>query len=537
MRTQHHNEIPVALGVNADNSSNDNITAAAADTLTISSTEEGDPIYCTFAVTGNQPTFQSIFVCNDCFQVDIGERDREEIMADNEKVQQLLHHNDDDNNNNNSCQPSPLCICQACADICHEGDFHGTDYIGMGPATCDCNRWGNCKIYERSRKEAIRLGILRRRNNDSHADEEDDNVETPNPDETTASLLQQMKIEVFNIPLLEDSVVASKLVDQANTLIRYTKETHWLDDALIATGIELSDLELLAWNIYQYHIETCKNIRDDCRDCGGAEWWVQVKAVDEASQTTCGSIDLHYDKDEALAESFGLGSFPTLSTVTYLTSGWSNSPPTIVLDHTYTQGEEEVMSQLLLSRPKLGKHLVFDGELLHGAPYHSKLLQPMKETHSQETIKLRVTVLVNIWKDRRPANVQILDQTIRQSLFCFRSTFRALFSDPLSMHTQSIPTVQLHHEDELPEQLQERIELPFVTDKGTLLGENNVESQGGLMVVTFPPPPSDEDSVLVMFGPGMQAYLEYVQEEEETTAKSICDELEFVPPSNQSEYV
>ena len=71
---------------------------------------------------------------------------------------------------------------------------------------------------------------------------------------------------------------------------------------------------------------------------------MQVKPVDEASSSSTCGIDLHYDKDEALAESFGLGSFPTLSTVTYLTGASSKAPPTILLDHTYTQGEEEVMS-------------------------------------------------------------------------------------------------------------------------------------------------------------------------------------------------
>jgi hypothetical protein len=536
---QHHtNETPVELDDEADNK-NGTANAAAATALKISSTADDieDPIFCTFAVTGNQPDFQSIFVCNDCFQIDVGERDREEVaIADGEEEEEQLlllslHHYN-----------TTLCICQACADVCHEGNFHDTVYVGMGPATCDCNLSGKCQLYERSLMEAMRLGIplqpqLRQ---NQHVDDQEDGKNN-NYDMATSTteitpLPDLMKIKMFNIPQLKDATIASRLVDQANELIRHTKETHWVDKSHITTATNLSDLELLAWNIYQYHLVMYQDILDDCRD-GGAEWWVQVKALDEASSPTnnCG-IDLHYDKDEALAESFGLGSFPTLSTVTYLTSGLSNSPPTIVLDHTYPQEEEEVMSQLLLSRPRRGKHLVFDGRLLHGAPYHPKLQHPWKEKN-QETNHWRVTVLVNIWKDRRPANVQILDNNIRQSLVSLQPDSKPLFSIPLSMQTLSIPTIQLDKEDQLPEQLQERIELPFVSDKGAL-GTNNVEGQCGMMVVTFPPPPF-EDSVLVLFGPGMQAYLEYVQEEakEETAHLSISEELEFDLPSKQSDYV
>lgn len=381
-------------------------------------------------------------------------------------------------------------------------------------------------------KEAERLGVRRR---------DEVSGEETTPESGTYESPASMTKDIYTIPSLVDATVTKNLVEQAKELVKYSKETHWVDKSVTTSVIELSELELLAWNIYQFHIETYKDILSGNareNDSSGAEWWVQVKPVDEPSPSTTG-IDLHYDKDEALAESFGLGSFPTLSTVTYLTCSSSNSPPTVVFDHVYTQGEEEVMGQLLVSRPRLGKHLVFDGRLLHGAPYHPKL-QPLETPHDQvsKASSIRVTFLVNIWKDWRPANVKVLDEKIRQSLLELRELCDVhTTTTPIHMDKLICSTVQLDTEDQLPDQLQERIELPFVTDKGAL-GTNDMEHEGGLVVVTFPPPPT-EDNVLVNFGPGMQAYLEYIQddEEQETAAKNIVEELDFEPPNKQSDYV
>ena len=58
--------------------------------------------YCTFAVTGATTSFQPIFVCHECFNENSGDRN------------------------------VPLCICQACADLCHDSNDHDVEYIGMG---------------------------------------------------------------------------------------------------------------------------------------------------------------------------------------------------------------------------------------------------------------------------------------------------------------------------------------------------------------------------------------------------------------------
>ena len=340
-----------------------------------------------------------------------------------------------------------------------------------------------------------------------------------------------------------------------------------------SSTIKLCPLESLAWSIYQYHrhrYETILNNDDGTDGEGGAEWWVQVKDTTEPSSTSC-SIDLHYDKDEALAESFGIGSFPTFSTVTYLTSSSTNAPPTVIFDHTYTQGEEETMTQMFTSRPRIGKHLIFYGKLLHGAPYHPLLLKSaVEEDHhtspppdlefEKDTItattavvdddaekQIRVTFLVNIWKDRRPANVHVLDDSIRQSIFdnttIVHSKDHTLDSStltieyPLTMNPLTIPRFLLQKEDDLPKELQFRVQLPFVSDKA-LAGEmddciNEGNEANGLVVVTFPPPPTD-DTILVNFGAGMQAYLDYVDDD---VGGEDGRPFSKKPQSSQSDYV
>jgi hypothetical protein len=231
------------------------------------------------------------------------------------------------------------------------------------------------------------------------------------------------------------------------------------------------DLEILAREIYKRHVNTynlhtstssggekksfsgknsgCTATEDAAKS--GAEWWVQVKPA--GSNKT--PVDLHYDKDEALAEAFCLGSFPTLSTVTYLTGdgtgghdenknasgapkddekssiicklGGMDAAPTVVFPHTYHDDEDAPINAMLISHPLRGKHLVFDGRLLHGAPGHPALRlggdnaaaganETNNNTDMENDSLLRVTFLVNIWRTGRPASVHILPSSTRDMI-------------------------------------------------------------------------------------------------------------------------
>jgi hypothetical protein len=569
--------------------------------------------FCTLAVTGTDPTFQAIFLCNECFL----DSSPETANADGTtatataSAEALLHQ-------------APLCVCQACAEFCHDDGYHDVEYIGMGPSYCDCSRLGNCKLYEKSLREAERLGIVQK---DSRQQEQQREVVTP----ITQSPPEDFVREAFDISILQQvendntrSSLSSLLVEQARELIRHTKETHWIDETVIGTNRDgegdasgqkkLCLLESLAWSIYLSHRERYKNTLlcdDDDNDGGvlqgGAEWWVQVKNISTSSSPVndasvdenntfdvdrnnggtlrslaSSSIDLHYDKDEALAESFGIGSFPALSTVTYLTAESAIAAPTIVFDHTYNQGEDEVMSSMMVSRPRVGKHICFDGRLLHGAPYHPSLLPssspwsnkddacegtvppPINQNRDDSreasgTPLFRVTFLVNVWNDRRPSNVHALDDKIRDSILSLPQleriseeegalSFLAQPGSGLPMTPLAIPRVSYEIEDDLPEALKDRIKLPFVSNLGADDDDDDVivdekHEGGSTVVVTFPPPPTD-DCVLVTFGPGLQAYMDYNYgpEEDDSDAESNAaqadDESSHSPiPNPQSDYI
>ena len=294
------------------------------------------------------------------------------------------------------------------------------------------------------------------------------------------------------------------------------------------------------------------------RFLGGAEWWVQVKSVsalpprEEHGAENCNlsqpppqsnngaeAVDLHYDKDEALAESFGLGVFPTLSTVTYLTSTTTNSAaPTVIFSQRYDESATDRISDMLISHPAPFKHLVFDGRLLHGAPAHHALRQwrPNDHPNDHEDVDekplLRITFLVNLWLDRQPAGVKRLPNDIRHAIIHQASSSGSTNSSADSAWftvehgaesnyfvgpLRPVPRV------ELKSLTTDRIELPFVGGKASWGGntddhpnhDDDDSDTAAMVLATLAPPPHPSDTLLVHFAPGLEASLQYFGTEEE----------------------
>ena len=279
-----------------------------------------------------------------------------------------------------------------------------------------------------------------------------------------------------------DNGICQHLIRQAELLIDFSKETFWIphdkmncDD--INGDYEWCDLEVLAMQIYKQHVQSYSLqasstiIEEDAdnitksgttAESGGLEWWVQVKPAGSRDP-----VNLHYDKDEVLAETFGLGSFPSISTVTYLTEDKRNSP-TVVFPHTYHDEEDKPIESMLLSHATKAKHLVFDGRLLHGAPAHEKLLRQSVGVDEESTEKdenpLRVTFLVNIWKSGKPAGVNILPDYIRSRIKSSASSgptasFRSIM--PLEFQHRGVAQLSVPTNSSFVE---EKIVLPFVSN-------------------------------------------------------------------------
>ena len=183
--------------------------------------------------------------------------------------------------------------------------------------------------------------------------------------------------------------------------------THWFD----GDAEPRCALEHLARDVILFHtarLDATRNRRV------GAEWWVQVRAADE-------SMSIHWDCDEAHKSASQANEHisPYLATVTYLTN---IGAPTLVLPiaadacgraivaPTIGDDASECSPAAFASFPVRGKHLAFDGRLLHGAPYEGP---PIAEGTGEGA---RVTVLVNLWLDHHPYGVESLEEEIVEAL-------------------------------------------------------------------------------------------------------------------------
>jgi hypothetical protein len=352
-------------------------------------------------------------------------------------------------------------------------------------------------------------------------------------DHASQHLAEDYVMDAYSIPLLsQENGLYSVLCKQAHELIKHSRETFWVDAGLVDQA-NLSALERMAWAIYTRHLQYYK--LDDGAGSDtvtsnshcGAEWWVQVKpvsypkALDDDSANVDGreAIDLHYDKDEVLAESFGLGLFPTLATVTYLTHVQGASP-TLVVSRRYDQPEDDAISTMLVSHPRRGKHIVFDGQLLHGAPSHYALREACRERPlGANDAEYRITFLVNLWIGHHPAGVQPLNAQTRE---CLHSCVNDESTNPLSFGTANVtfePLAVAYHAvnslDDLDEARRERIQLPFLSKGATW--EQDGDSGMQLVLSSFAPPRinGNETSIQIQFGPGLEAVVEPLMDEDD----------------------
>ena len=142
----------------------------------------------------------------------------------------------------------------------------------------------------------------------------------------------------------------------------------------------------------------------------GAEWWTLAMEED-------GEVGWHFDADYGLEDQApNLLIHPRVATVTYLTE---SGPPTVVLDRvspppTDIESLAGPVPRAWMSHPKLGRHLAFDGRLLHGAP--SELMGDEEPTKKKAKLEPRVTLLVNVWVNHCPLDAEPLDDYIVASL-------------------------------------------------------------------------------------------------------------------------
>uniref|UniRef100_A0A7S2J9B0 Uncharacterized protein n=1 Tax=Haptolina brevifila TaxID=156173 RepID=A0A7S2J9B0_9EUKA len=187
-----------------------------------------------------------------------------------------------------------------------------------------------------------------------------------------------------------------------------------------------------------------------------AEWWTQV--IDPSDE-----IGLHWDRDYDMQADQGLLLHPMLATVTYLGTPPS-AAPTVVLDRPSPLLASESacgpVSSSFVCWPQRGRHLAFDGKLLHGA------LPDLTPAGSAGGGGKRVTFLVNCWLNHVPWGAEELPKSVTRRLHALSKIQMALGAGQavrtVSIKaSKSVPSPPLLHWSFGEEKTKLRLSLPW----------------------------------------------------------------------------
>lgn len=163
------------------------------------------------------------------------------------------------------------------------------------------------------------------------------------------------------------------------------------------------ELETLAKHLFAVHTAHLEPGVDYVAEESGAEWWTLVLNPED-------DVGLHWDRDYSIEADSDVHIHPHVATVTYLTGGGA---PTMVFDMVgsmqgsdFPPGRPHQFRDVFLSRPRVGKHISFDGRLLHGAPADANLWVEGGEKEGGGGP--RVTFLVNVWLNYVPTSTERL---------------------------------------------------------------------------------------------------------------------------------
>mmetsp|Transcript_6611 Transcript_6611/g.12455 ORF Transcript_6611/g.12455 Transcript_6611/m.12455 type:complete len:489 (+) Transcript_6611:97-1563(+) len=223
-------------------------------------------------------------------------------------------------------------------------------------------------------------------------------------------------------------------------------------------------LERLALDIFQSHTHDLQPGKHYDLERSGAEWWTLVLDTSSARNRTDNKdndndgdddddddddeVGMHFDADYGLEHQLPhYMVHPRVATVTYLSNV---GVPTLVLNRKSpppTDVEKKTLNGPVdkgwLSYPMIGKHIAFDGRLLHGAPgtffpaimgekeedacgsdekdakrrrlneHSDMMVQESKQHHPHPQ---RITFLVNIWLNHCPMDAELLDDELCQQM-------------------------------------------------------------------------------------------------------------------------
>ena len=193
-----------------------------------------------------------------------------------------------------------------------------------------------------------------------------------------------------------------------------------------------TSLEQLALDIFTFHARDA--VFEPSKS--GAEWWTLV--IDESDM-----VGLHWDRDYDLQADQGLLLHPMVSTVTYLTTPRA-AAPTVVLGRPSPLLASESPCGSVPSAaacwPALGRHLAFDGKLLHGALPNltPSPTTPTPPAPAAAAARKRVTFLVNVWLNHVPWGAEKLPKSIAKQLSVAASGVRMGLGEAVPVPPQPV---------------------------------------------------------------------------------------------------
>jgi hypothetical protein len=125
-------------------------------------------------------------------------------------------------------------------------------------------------------------------------------------------------------------------------------------------------------------------------------------------------------------EEYGVNVHPHIATVTYLHAN-QRTAPTIVFPQAVAPtsvGEDfsQTCDSIFIAYPSEGKHMSFDGRLLHAAPHDlsppTAIAKRSNGGGKKTKRNKRVTFLVNIWLNHFPLTAQVLGKEQIQAMKC-----------------------------------------------------------------------------------------------------------------------
>jgi len=260
-------------------------------------------------------------------------------------------------------------------------------------------------------------------------------------------------------------------------------ETYWL----AANTEPRCALEKLAKDVFDLHTKGKVAGEDFNALNSGAEWWTLVLDADD-------DVGLHWDRDYDMEASTDILVHPHLSTVTYLTNVGG---PTVVLGCVSPMESDALgaivgpINEAFISRPAAGKHISFDGRLLHGAPADADI---WKNSALADVRKgSRVTFLVNVWLNHAPSSAEPLPADKAAQLATTSVCLRQSSSEPAELEATSLDMAAQSDSNKIldmrfiaPTPVVLRFPLPVNHLQGVAAGSESAAVEGGSWLLKYP---------------------------------------------------